>query len=278
MAAYREMSLKVREICSRYTDLLEPASIDEFYLDLTNNMEFQGSASLTMEAIRNEIRAIGIPGSAGISCQKMVAKIASEESKPDGQYVVPPEQVLTYIAGLNLKRIPGVGPKSLERLQLAGYRTGADIQAADVKQLQSVLGEHSGYLLHQRCLGIDERLVTTDRQRKQVSVESTMGRDIKSLREAEQYLEQNLLPALKKRLKIDRWQDAKCRAQTVKLKFSDFEQSTITRASNRVSPSMFYKLLHEAWPKARNRGIRLLGTGITLPDPDADRQLELDLD
>ena len=90
MAKYKAMSKRVYEILLRYTDLVEPASIDEFYLDLTANTAYQGSATRTLEAIRSELRSIGITASAGVSSQKMVAKIASEENKPDGQFVVPP--------------------------------------------------------------------------------------------------------------------------------------------------------------------------------------------
>ena len=94
---YRELSKQVLAVLRDVTEIVEPASIDEFYLDLTDNQTFQGSASLTMEAIRKRLRDMGLTASAGISCQKMVAKIASEERKPDGQFVVPPDQVVAYI-------------------------------------------------------------------------------------------------------------------------------------------------------------------------------------
>ncbi|RUO35724.1 DNA polymerase IV [Aliidiomarina sanyensis] len=278
MPAYKAMSKQVLAILSEYTSLVEPASIDEFYLDLTDNTAFKGSASLTMEAIRAELRALGVSGSAGISCQKMVAKIASEERKPDGQFVVAPDQIVEYLATLSLRRIPGVGPKSQERLQAAGFRNVADIQQADVAKLQRLLGDHAGYLLFQRCSGIDERPVSISRMRKQVSVESTLHRDFTHVKHAEHFLETSLLPSLKKRLGQARWQDVKAKGQTVKLKFSDFTQTTVSRVSNRVSPSLFYQLLHEAWPRAEHRSVRLIGVGITLPDPDENRQLELELE
>ncbi|WP_113906839.1 DNA polymerase IV [Aliidiomarina celeris] len=278
MAAYRKVSQQVKTILLGYTSCVEPASIDEFYLDLTHVTVHHGSATLIMEAIRSELRALGITASAGISNQKMVAKIASNHNKPDGQFVVPPKQVVPYLATLPLAKIPGVGPKSQEKLAIAGFRTGRDVQQAELSRIQSVLGEHSGYILHQRCLGFDPREVETDRVRKQISVEDTFLRDIYGLKEAEQLLENMLLPALRKRLKQQSWQQTRIRTQTIKLKFNDFQQTTLSRAANKVSPSLFYQLLKEAWTRANGRGVRLMGVGITLPDPDENRQLELDLE
>lgn len=278
MGAYQEMSKRIQQRLREITPLMEPASIDEFYLDLTDSPLCNGSASLTLEMIRDELRTMGVSGSAGISNQKMVAKIASEESKPDGQFVVTPNQVLQYIGQLGLKRIPGIGPKSLERLQHAGLHTGADIQQIALPQLQKVLGERSGYLLHQRCMGMDERPVVTHRIRKSVGVEETLRINLNSLRSIEEFTERELLPSLKRRLKISRWQETRIKTQTVKLKFTDFQQTTVSRASNRVSPSVFYQLLKEAWERSHHRGVRLVGLSVTLPDPDRSRQLELDLE
>lgn len=287
MAKYKAASKRVYDILTRYTDLIEPASIDEFYLDLTANTSFQGSATLTLEAIRTELRQLGITASAGISCQKMVAKIASEERKPDGQFVVPPDQILSYLAELPIRRIPGVGPKSQERLAAAGYHVVRDIQQTDPARLQRILGDHSGMLLFQRCLGVDDRPVSLSRTRKQISVEETLHRDFTHAKDAERFLENTLLPALHRRIQQHadyrelatlRWQDVRAKAQTVKLKFNDFTQTTVSKVSNRVSPALYYQLLQEAWPRGRARPVRLIGLGITLPDPDEQRQLELDLE
>ncbi|HAD48725.1 MAG TPA: DNA polymerase IV, partial [Idiomarina sp.] len=144
------------------------------YLGLTENTLFKGSASLTMQALRQKISQLGITGSAGISNQKMVAKIASDERKPDGQFLVTPEQIYEYISQLDLKRIPGVGPKSQKLLAQHGLIKGLDIQAVTVSRLQEIIGEKAGYLLHQRCQGIDKREVVTERVRKSVGVEQTL--------------------------------------------------------------------------------------------------------
>ena len=278
IAAYKDYSQQVQQKLLEVTPVMEPASIDEFYLDLTDNRLFRGSASLTVQMLRDELRAMGTPASAGISNQKMVAKIASEERKPDGQFLVEPEHVYDYIAQLSLRKIPGIGPKSLERLQAAGFHVGHDVQRSELAQLQQLLGDKAGYILHQRCQGIDPRPVSTTRIRKSVGTEETLRHDLQSLRAVEQFTERELLPALKRRLKISRWQDARIKTQTVKLKFNDFQQTTVSRASNRIAPSIFYSLLREAWDRRQGRTVRLIGLSVTLPDPDSAKQLELDLE
>lgn len=275
---YRQLSTQVHQLLLTYTSLVEPASIDEFYLDLTDNTQYHGSASITMESIRHQLRHMGLPGSAGISNQKMVAKIASEENKPDGQFVVAPEQVLTYIAGLPLNRIPGVGPRSLERLNYAGIFTGLDVQQVSVEHLQDLLGEKAGWLLWQRCQGIDPRAVVTERIRKSVGVEETLPQDMQQLRHVEQFIHDDLLPKLLRRLRVSRWQQAHIKSQTTKLKFSDFQQTTASRATSTASPSLFYQLAREAWERRQQRGVRLIGISVQLPDPDDALQLELDLE
>lgn len=275
---YRAMSQQVLDVLRSVTEVVEPASIDEFYLDLTHNSLHRGSASLTMAAIRTQLRALGLTASAGISCQKMVAKIASEERKPDGQFVVPPEAVVDYIAQLNLKRIPGVGPKSLERLENAGYYHGRDIQRAELAHLQQLLGDKAGWLLQQRCAGNDPRPVVTERIRKSVGCEETLRHDFHQLRQVEQFLDEVLLPQLQKRLGETRWQNVHIKSQTVKLKFSDFQQTTVSRTAKTASPSLFYQLLREAWERRFQRGVRLIGVSVALPDPDEQLQLELELD
>lgn len=275
---YRDLSKQILQVLLQVTPWVEPASIDEFYLDLTENTQFHGSASVTMESIRHSLRSMGLTASAGISNQKMVAKIASEENKPDGQYVVPPEQVVDYIGQLLLKRIPGVGPKSLERLNYAGFFYGRDIQQADIQALQQLLGDKAGWLLYQRCNGIDPRPVNLERVRKSVGVEETLPNDFQQLRHVEQFIDEVLLPQLLKRLRVNRWQQTHIKSQTVKLKFSDFQQTTVSKTHQTASPSLFYQLVREAWERRQQRGVRLIGLSVALPDPDDQLQLELELE
>jgi DNA polymerase-4 len=275
---YRELSNQVLEVLYEVTHRVEPASIDEFYLDLTHNELYRGSATLTMNAVRERIRSLGITGSAGISNQKMVAKIASEERKPDGQFVVPPDEVFGYIAKLNLKQIPGVGPKSQQVLTNYGLMTGKDIQSIELQQLQEILGEKAGYVLFERCHGRDKREVVTERIRKSVGVEQTLTSDMKLESTAQTYVQENLLPKLRERMKVKHWREQPIRSQTLKLKFSDFTQTTVSRSTQFVSPSLFYELLSEAWQRGKGKGVRLLGISAALPDPSEQLQLELELD
>ncbi len=275
---YRELSNKVLDVLQELTPRIEPASIDEFYLDLTHLEGFKGSATLAMNHVRERIKTLGITGSAGISNQKMVAKIASEERKPDGQFVVHPSEVLDYIAALNLKQIPGVGPKSQQVLTNHGLTTGKDIQQIELQQLQAILGEKAGYVLFERCHGRDRREVVTERIRKSVGVEQTLTTDMRLESTAQAYVQDNLLPKLRQRMKISHWREQPIRSQTLKLKFSDFTQTTVSRSSQFISPSLFYQLLDEAWQRGKGKGVRLLGISATLPDPNEQLQLELELD
>jgi len=118
MDVYKEISQHIREIFSRYTDLIEPLSLDEAYLDVTDSTSCQGSATLIAEKIRADIyKELNLTASAGIAPNKFIAKIASDENKPNGQYVVTPEKVSSFVELLSLKKIPGIGPKTFEKLK-----------------------------------------------------------------------------------------------------------------------------------------------------------------
>ncbi|WP_108652168.1 DNA polymerase IV [Dongshaea marina] len=274
---YKQLSGQVADIIHRYCDKVEQASIDEFYLDLTDSPHFQGSASLIMEAIRSEIRELGITASAGISSIKMVAKIASDDNKPDGQKVVPPEELFSYLAKLPLKRIPGVGPSSLAKLQGGGFYLGADIQQAELGDLTSLLGERHGQSLFNRCQGIDPREVVTERVRKSKGVENTLAEDIDQLSQAEAIISDELYPELLRRLGEPVASQFKIHSQTVKLKFNDFSQTTASHSCNRLSAVLFIQLLRDAWQRSAGRSVRLIGISVALADEGEQRQLELDL-
>ncbi|MFV0431596.1 MAG: DNA polymerase IV [Alphaproteobacteria bacterium] len=272
MNFYKEISQEVFHILQQYTDIIQPASIDEFYLDLSQNDYFDGSASLTMEQIRSDIRKLGITGSAGISNQKMVAKIASDEKKPDGQFVVHPDKVKDYIAALELKRIPGVGPKTFEKLLKYKLRYGADIQQINQAELVHLLGYRFGTQLYQRCQGVDNRSVNIHRQRKSVGVEQTLFENIKTLEQAHDIFEENLWPKLQERL-AKYGKNVGIKAQTVKLKTQDFNITTISRQTHHVSKELFLKLFDEVWLRTNKREVRLLGISVHLLQGDEKHQL-----
>ncbi len=277
MPFYKEMSKKIHNILKNYTDLVEAASIDEFYLDLSDNREFSGSASLTMEQIRTDIRALGVTASAGISSQKMVAKIASDERKPDGQFVVPPEKIFSYLAPLPLKRIPGIGPVTQAKLERNNLIKVEDIQHVDFGFLVHLLGHNMAQNLYSRCQGIDNRKVSAGHIRKSVSVEITLNDDITQLESALSIFEEHLWEDF-----LDRFQkvDPKMRLhnQTVKLKMHDFSTTTMTKTAHILSKEVFQQLIKDIWPRTKGRSVRLIGIGVGLPEENEKRQLELDFD
>ena len=140
MQVYKDISTQIRAIFAKYTDLIEPLSLDEAYLDVTNSTACKGSATLMAQQIRQEIYdTTGLTASAGVAPIKFIAKIASDENKPNGQFVVLPEQVDDFLAQLPLGKIPGVGKVTLEKLQLKGLYTGADVCAKGVNWMQQYM-------------------------------------------------------------------------------------------------------------------------------------------
>jgi len=176
--AYKEASQQIRAIFTRYTPLIEPLSLDEAYLDVTDSEHCQGSATLMAQAIRADIlRETGLTASAGIAPIKFLAKIASDMNKPDGQYVITPQAMPDFLLTLPLSKIPGVGKVATKKLEEMGLRTCADVQQADLAQLLKRFGKF-GRVLWERSNGIDDRDVVVERERKSLGVERTLGEDI----------------------------------------------------------------------------------------------------
>ncbi len=222
--AYKEASNHIREIFSRYTPRIEPLSLDEAYLDVTDSEHCQGSATLIAREIRQAIAdELNLTASAGIAPIKFLAKIASDLNKPNGQYVITPEQVPDFLATLTLGKIPGVGKVTAAKLETLGLRTCADVQNADLAMLLKHFGKF-GRVLWERSQGIDEREISNDRQRKSVGVERTLAEDIHEWPECEEIIER-LYPELERRLAKER-ADLRIARQGIKLKFNDFQLTT----------------------------------------------------
>jgi len=176
--AYKEASHHIREIFSRYTSLIEPLSLDEAYLDVTDSLHCHGSATLMAQEIRQTIfDELQLTASAGIAPVKFLAKIASDLNKPNGQYVITPDEVPAFIKTLPLGKIPGVGKVSAAKLENMGLRTCGDVQNSDLSMLLKRFGKF-GRVLWERSQGIDERNVNSERLRKSVGVERTLAEDI----------------------------------------------------------------------------------------------------
>lgn len=275
MALYRDISRQVMQIFSRYSQIIEQVSIDEAYLDVSDSKLFQGSATRIAEAIRADIRQeLQLTASAGVAPNKFLAKIASEQNKPDGLFVLSPTDVPQFVRQLALSKIPGIGGKTAERLAQLGLHTCADVQQFPRRQLLYLLGK-TGLMLLERAYGIDERPLQTSRERKSVGVETTFPVDIVSEAQGHAMLPE-LLDELSKRLQRREWQGQIAR-QGVKIKFSDFHQTTVERSVNRFSPQLFDELLHEAWLRGGGKPVRLVGISIGLPEAANALQLPLDL-
>ena len=215
---YQQVSAKIHEIFQQYTNIIEPLSLDEAYLDVTENLKNLPSATEVAMQIRTDIfQTTGLTASAGVAPNKFLAKIASDWHKPNGICVIKPHQVQSFIQNLELKKIPGVGKVTQEKLKALNLETLGDLQQIE----ESVLIHHFGKYGRQLFLyaqGIDERPVQSERQRQQISKETTFDQDF-TLSECESYWA-NLIERVWSNL--DRKQ-LQARGVTVKLKLKNFQ-------------------------------------------------------
>ena len=221
---YQSVSRQIREIFARHTAQIEPLSLDEAYLDVTVNHQAIASATHIAEMIRADIRReTGLTASAGVSYNKFIAKLASDQNKPDGLCVIRPEQGPSFVAALPVKRFHGVGPRTAEKMAALGIVTGADLSGKSEQWLLQHFGSWGSYLFG-AARGIDNRPVRPDRIRKSIGGERTYGEDI--------WTEDGLRAALENVADIvwERVERAEAHGRTVTLKarFADFH--TITRA------------------------------------------------
>ena len=274
MAKYKEESARVQAIFHEYTDLVEPLSLDEAFLDVSDCQVAQGSATLIAEQIRNRVREeIGITISAGIANNKFLAKIASDWNKPDGQKTIHPDQVATFINDLPVEKIFGVGSVTAKKMHRLGLNTCADLQRLSLLELSQTFGKF-GVRLYDLCRGQDDRPVSTNRTRKSVSTERTYAVDIPDNAACEEEL-LRLFEDLQRRIaRADCAAEVKSR--TLKLRFDDFSTTTVSRAGQTVEIECFRELLDEAWQR-KGLPIRLLGIGVQLRGSIASNQRDLQI-
>jgi DNA polymerase-4 len=226
---YRAVSCQTRDIFRRYTDLIEPLSLDEAYLDVTENKCGLPTATKVASAIRREIRdELHLTASAGVAPNKFLAKIASDWRKPDGLFVIQPEDVDTFLPPLPVERLPGVGKVTAERLANLGIRTVGDLRDLESAAIESHFGRH-GLRLHELAFGIDESEVVPDRPTKSISAEDTFEHDI-ALEETEdaiRRLAEKVWTASRKETRI---------ARTVVLKLKTAEFKILTRSLTPAEP------------------------------------------
>ena len=259
---YRTESRAIHEIFHRYTDLIEPLSLDEAYLDVSEQPHCGGSATLMAQEIRQKIYLErGLCASAGIAPNKFLAKVASDWNKPNGQFVITPEQIPGFIQDLPVRKIFGVGKRTAEKLEKLDVYTCGELQALSVLDLQHYFGSR-GYQLYEMARGIDERPVITSRQRKSVSTEHTFNSDLHDLESAVSAVSELQKELLTRYEKISKQYAVK--SLFVKLRFSDFTISTVeSHLKTEASLENFMELLKEGFAR-KDLSVRLIGLGFRL--------------
>ena len=224
--AYREVSNQIRAIFREFTPHVEPLSLDEAYLDVTEDLRGIGSATRIAELIRGRIREeTGLTASAGVSYNKFLAKLASDQNKPDGLCVIRPGQGAAFVQSLPVRRFHGVGPRGAEKMARLGIETGADLAARDIAWLRENFGSFADYL-YRAARGIDLRAVRANRIRKSLGSERTFTEDLSSgpaLREALDNIIDIVWPQIEER-------QLKGRTITLKMKYTDFQLATRARS------------------------------------------------
>lgn len=229
--AYKEASRQIRRVFEHYTAVIEPLSLDEAYLDVTDDRLGIGSATRIAELIRQEIRVkTRLTASAGVSYNKFLAKLASDQNKPDGLCVIRPGEGAGFVAGLPIRRFHGVGPRAEEKMRALGIMTGADLAARDIAFLRAHFGSMADYLFR-AARGIDLRPVRSHRIRKSVGGERTFSTDIGSGPALRETLE-TIIAIVWERIEAAGQDGGPARGRTVtlKLKFTDFQ--IMTRATS----------------------------------------------
>jgi DNA polymerase-4 len=277
---YKAVSLQIREIFAEHTPIIEPLSLDEAYLDVTENLQGIASATEIAEAIRARIRAVtALTASAGVSYNKFLAKLASDHRKPDGLFVITPKMGPGFVEDLPVGRFHGVGPATTAKMNRLGIETGLDLRAQSLGFLREHFGK-SGDYYYWISRGIDDRPVRADRIRKSVGGENTFFVDLTGFDEACAAL----APIVDKVWRYFSSGEMRARTVTLKVKFADFQQITRSRtghvpvASRDELMRIAEALLDGVFPAAK--GIRLLGVTLSslgeAPD-EGERQFGLPL-
>jgi DNA polymerase-4 len=259
---YKSESKKVQEIFFRFTDRVEPLSLDEAYLDVTNSSYLKGSATLIAREIKQMIRSeLGLTASAGAAPNKFLAKIASDWKKPDGMFVIRPDQVSDFVKALEVGKIPGVGKVTEKMFHKNGIYTCLDLQRLSLTDLKDFFGSRATYF-REISFGKDDREVESKGERKSLSVEATFSKDIHTQEGALKKLP--ILFQDWQRRSLSKGDLNKIRGHQIKVKYLDFKVTTHELSSRRM-PTLedFEQLFLNVWEK-RSDPIRLLGLGVRL--------------
>lgn len=261
MAKYKEIAKNIRKILLQFTDLVEPLSLDEAYLDVSNVTHFKGSATLIAEEIRKQIFSQEqLTASAGVAPNKFLAKIASGLKKPNGIFIISPDKVNHFIKTLPVKALPGVGKVTQQKLVELNLHHCADLEKISLEKLVQHFGKF-GKQLFLHAQGIDERKVEPNRIRKSLSVEETFVEDINNFNECQNKITL-LYTKLVTRIKAQAG-ELSIKNQFIKIKFSDFTIKTSMTIINDLSLPIYQQLFYNIYEWQNNKKpIRLLGLGV----------------
>jgi DNA polymerase-4 len=276
---YKKASDAIREIFHEVTDLVEPLSLDEAYLDVTENKLGEPSAGKIARWIKNEIQAkINLTASAGVASTKFLAKIASDLKKPDGLAIIPPESALDFIAKLSVEKLWGVGPVTAKRLQGLNIWTCSDLRKWDPLAIEREMGKH-GLFLHQLANGIDERVVDPSQESKSCGSETTFEKDVLNIDELLTYVEELSADVANELRKMGR----PGRTITLKLRYKDFKTITRSKTIERFTddPLIIAKTAEKLLRENTEAGVvpaRLVGISVSSLKNDGEaEQLWLNL-
>ncbi|MFD0965767.1 DNA polymerase IV [Seminibacterium arietis] len=276
MPLYKEVSQHIQSIFYRYTELVEAISLDEAYLDVTDCSFCYGSATWIAQAIRQAISAeTGLTASAGIAPLKFLAKVASDINKPNGQFVIKPEEVTEFIQNLPLCHIPGIGKVTTQRLSQMGLHTCADVQQIEQSLLLNKFGK-IGQRIWLFSQGKDNRQVQPHRKRKSVGVEITLLKNITALDKGIEIVKTlyfNLLTRIRHSCPYIPLENI--RRIGIKLKFDDFKITTLEKSAVELNQENFIYLLRSIWQRSAGREIRLIGLHVHLPETTNEKQMSL---
>jgi len=276
--AYREASDQIRNIFQQFSDKVEPLSLDEAYLDVTGNFDYQGSATRIAQAIKHRIvEETELTASAGVSYNKFLAKLASDVNKPNGLFLITPEQGPAFVEQLPIGRFHGIGKATEQKMRNLGIETGKDLKTFSIQVLQKYFGKSCEYY-YQVARGIDNRPVVSERKRKSLGTETTFEKDIgdfDAMIDTLNQLAQNVWQKLNQN-------HLAARTLTIKVKFDNFEQITRRKTIDystiqleHLSPLVKALLLKT---NVGTRKVRLLGvclSSLTDINPDGEQQIDL---
>lgn len=275
MEVYKKVSLQIHEVFHQYTDLVEPLSLDEAFLDVTKNKKGMEIATEIAREMKVAIKEhTGLTASAGVSYNKFLAKIASDYNKPDGLFVIKPQQAQEFIDRLPVNKFFGVGKVTADKMHKLGIATGKDLKKWSLRDLTRQFGK-AGAFFYNISRGIDNRIVNPDRERKSIGAERTYDHDLMGLQEILFKLkdvEAEMLRRVEKRKQNGR-------TLTLKVKFEDFEQITRSKSKEHfLSEQEIHELSVELASAVNygNKGVRLLGLTLSnFEQPDESEFVQL---